>query len=67
MLQITEKKNDVGRSRSAKKTIVLFVGLDAASEVSNPFYFVTVKEKKIKLPSHYSLLRFRSLQLKPFS
>ncbi len=46
MLQITEKKNDVRRSRSAKKTIVLFVGLDAASEVSNPFYFVTVKEEK---------------------
>ncbi len=46
MLQITEKKNDVRRSRSARKTIVLFVGLDAASEVQNPFYFVFVKEKK---------------------
>ncbi len=46
MLQITEKKNDVGRSRSAKKTLVLFVGLDEASEVSDPFCFVIVKEKK---------------------
>ncbi len=53
MLQITEKKNDVRRSRSARKTLVLFVGLDEASEVSNPFYFVIVKEKNQAL---FSLL-----------